>query len=147
MTSETVFLPIVGAHFRPPAKVILATIPVECPLLVRREKENPYDYNALQVLVASDAIADWEDPALVEHLENLLAPVGSDVETLRSQAMWHLGYIPKDKALLIAPIMDKHSSRTLSATFAPSPDGKPMLAIAGINTQIQTPEKDTPNDD
>jgi hypothetical protein len=42
---------MVGMHFRPPAKAVLEALPVGTTLWLRREPENPYDANAVQVLL------------------------------------------------------------------------------------------------
>ena len=40
---------LVGAHFRPPAKAVLAALPAETPLALRAEPDNPYDPDAMAV--------------------------------------------------------------------------------------------------
>ena len=49
---RTLTTPIVGAHFRPPAKQLLEVLPIGTPMLLRAEPDNPYDENAIQVLVS-----------------------------------------------------------------------------------------------
>ena len=41
--------PLVGSHFRPPAKALLASLPAGFHLELRPEPSNPYDQNAIAV--------------------------------------------------------------------------------------------------
>jgi hypothetical protein len=47
---------LVGAHFRPPAKLILAALPAGTPLVLEPEPENPYDPQALKVCIRTENI-------------------------------------------------------------------------------------------
>lgn len=89
--SNSITTQIVGAHFRPPAKALLACLPNGQQLGLRPEPSNPYDENAVQVLLRSADIPDecWEE------LELQLAGAGFDKETIMSEPLWHLGYMPK----------------------------------------------------
>ncbi len=42
---------LVGMHFRPPAKEVLAALPAGTTLWLQREPDNPYDENAVKVLL------------------------------------------------------------------------------------------------
>ena len=42
-------IPLVGAHFRPPAKALIQSLPVGQVLRLSREPDNQYDTNAIQV--------------------------------------------------------------------------------------------------
>lgn len=42
---------LVGMHFRPPAKDVVNNLAANTELLVQRQPDNPYDTNALQVLL------------------------------------------------------------------------------------------------
>lgn len=86
---------IVGAHFRPPAKPILAALHGDCPLELRPEPENKFDPNAIAVYVWS---ADLADNADLETMTTNLLGFGSDLETVQTQEAWHLGYIPRVEA-------------------------------------------------
>jgi hypothetical protein len=85
-------LPIVGAFYRPPAKLILQAIAVGTPLLLSAEPDNEFDPHAVAVWIITENIAG---PAL-ELLELNIPTVGIDMETFVSQEQWHLGYVPKE---------------------------------------------------
>lgn len=51
-----IIVPVVGAHFRPPAKVLIAIMPTGHALQLRPEPTNPYDENAIAVWAKADAI-------------------------------------------------------------------------------------------
>ena len=86
--------PLVGAHFRPPAKALLAALPSGHPLLLIPEPTNPYDPNAIAVFLSS-ATANQD---ILAELSDTLPPMGCDVETFLSQPMWHVGYMAKEHA-------------------------------------------------
>lgn len=128
-------LAIVGARFRPPAKEILNNLPSNAKLILRRQPDNPYDSNAVQVCL-------WMDQDLPETVMTLL--IGAehvdeyykDVEDVEP---FHLGFIPRDEAVEIAPMMDEGMDDTEEApsewpallTFLPS--GQP-----GVKFEIPT---------
>lgn len=89
--SNSIIFPIVGAHFRPPAKAILASLPSGQELWLRPEPTNPYDENAVQVLLRTESIPNecWENLILQA------SGMGFDEAALRAEPLWHLGYIPK----------------------------------------------------
>jgi hypothetical protein len=66
--TETITTSLVGAHFRPPAKALLAVLPTGHPLFLRPEPTNEYDSNAVQVALRTAVL---------------------------SQEEWHLGYLPR----------------------------------------------------
>lgn len=91
--TQTITTSLVGAHFRPPAKALLACLPAGHPLHLRPEPTNEYDENAVQVLLASSSIPT--DEFIRDELETQLAGQGYDLETVLGEAEWHLGYLPK----------------------------------------------------
>jgi len=94
-------LPLVGSHFRPPAKALIQSMPMAHPLELRPEPTNPYDSNAVAVWLDAHTLPD----EALEELRHTLPGMGSDIDDLMSQRHWHLGYIPKtDAATLQAPI-------------------------------------------
>jgi hypothetical protein len=129
--ARTYNLPLVGAHFRPPAKAILGVLPLGAPLQLRREPDNPHDPNAIQVMVASATIP----PAAHEDLERAASGYGFDLATILGQPEWHLGYVPRTDAESIAPLMDEANvnmdglDQSFAGTLAFSPDGKPRVAF------------------
>jgi hypothetical protein len=89
--------PIVGAHFRPPAKAILASLPAGAALSLVPEPSNPFDSNAIAVFVEPKEIPPSEHEALTE----VAAGMGFEIEDILTAPAWHLGYIPKALAAAI----------------------------------------------
>lgn len=119
--------PIVGAHYRPPAKAILEALPLSTPLELHAEPNNEYDANAIQVLVASADIARAirNSEECRRTLVNACADCGfTDFETLLAQESWHLGYIPRG----IAAKIKLEADATGALCFLP--DGKPAISIS-----------------
>jgi len=80
---------LVGSHFRPPAKQVLARLPSFTSLRLEPEYDNPYDENAIKVFVSTQAIPEQE----YEELERELQGTGYDVDTVcQMEDIW-LGYI------------------------------------------------------
>lgn len=94
--SDSITTQIVGAHFRPPAKALLACLPAGHPLYLRPEPTNEYDSNAVQVLLRSTRLLQLvAEPFFKDELENQLSGQGFDVESVLAEPEWHLGYLPK----------------------------------------------------
>ncbi len=94
--TDSITTQIVGAHFRPPAKALLACLPAGHPLWLRPEPTNEYDENAVQVLLRSESLrALVTDEFFADELNNQLSGQGSDLESILAQEEWHLGYLPK----------------------------------------------------
>lgn len=55
---------LVGAHFRPPAKLILECLPSGAPLQLIAEPDNPYDPQAVQVHIKLMEIPESQYPRL-----------------------------------------------------------------------------------
>ena len=80
---------LVGSHFRPPARQVLARLPSFTPLRLEPEEDNPYDENAIKVFVSTQAIPEQE----YEELERELQGTGHDVDTVcQMEEIW-LGYV------------------------------------------------------
>jgi hypothetical protein len=137
-------LPIVGMHFRPPAKVILAQLKGDCPLIIRPEPENPHDANALQVLVQTSSLSDHAD---LENMALLLPNMGFSLEDVLAQEEWHLGYIPRVNAEEIAPLF---SGQTVSGKLCFDVSGKaqvrfdlptaePLIDDSSLDTEPRPP--------
>jgi len=90
-------VPIVGAHYRPPAKAILAALPGGTPLLLRAEPTNPYDSNAIMVLLDPRHIPEECKEDLATRCEGY----GTDLSDVLAQTHIHVGYIPAINALSI----------------------------------------------
>jgi len=126
-------LPIVGAHFRPPAKALLEVLPSGAPLWLRPEPDNPYDANAIQVGVDRSEIEALSQ-AMKAELETLALGYGFDLEGILSEPEWHLGYIPRTVAASLTLAPGKHP-----ASLAFDPAGKPMVATAKADASAPEP--------
>lgn len=123
--------PLVGMHFRPPAKAILQGLPSGCPLLLEREPSNAYDTSAIKVLVAQDTLS-----ALPQDNKDFIGTTASgygfDLDTiLDGQTDWQLGYIAgkssQNEAAEIAPWLDQGYVVDCSLDFAPN--GSPIVRL------------------
>lgn len=112
--------PLVGAHFRPPAKALLQALPAGAPLWLVPEPTNEHDANAVKVMVRIEAIPQ-DQQAL---LEQLAAPYGFLLDDILSREEWQLGYVKRDYAAMIAP---KLSGRPCPATLGFTLDGSPTI--------------------
>lgn len=89
--TDPLMVPLVGAHFRPPAKQLLEHLPAGCELELRAEPENPYDPKAIQVLVLPGASVPEDQH---EALRAKLVGTGYELEELlESPEAIQLGYI------------------------------------------------------
>ncbi len=112
-------VPLVGAHFRPPAKALLSVLPARCPLRIVPEPDNPHDANALRVEVASADIPQ-SDAAREQLVSNaLLLPYGFTIEELMSELSWHLGYVKATEAAWLAPLVVEHMMPMLGEGLVP----------------------------
>lgn len=102
--------PIVGAHFRPPAKVILQFLPMNAPLVCEREPSNEFDPNAIAVYVEPSAIPQ----SVHQDLDLMAAGFGYGIEDILAEPRWHLGYVPAKFAVGLAAAMDSAPRADLS---------------------------------
>ena len=121
---------IVGAHFRPPAKAILASLPQGAALSLVPEPENPFDSNAIAVFVEPKEIPPSEHETLAETAQGM----GFTVEDILTAPAWHLGYIPKALAAAIVgdlndAIADEEGSVSWPGTLAFDIKGAPQVAF------------------
>lgn len=94
--SETITTSLVGSHFRPPAKAILACLPAGHPLTLRPEPTNEYDENAVQVLLRSSTLPELcKDPFFVDEINGQLLAQGFDLDSVLAEPEWHLGYLTR----------------------------------------------------
>ena len=99
---QTLRSPIVGAHFRPPARLVLAALAGGTTLRLEPEPENPYDPNAIKVLVCPEAVPESQRERLAGELPNC----GWSLELLLAEREIQLGYVcasTNAKALAKAP--------------------------------------------
>lgn len=104
--------PIVGARFRPPAQAILDKLPAGTKLLLRRQPDNPYDRNAVQVLLFFN-----QETAVIEAIERA-CDCGIDPVNPYPDEPIHLGFIPRESAAKLAPLMDESAKIEEEGTFA-----------------------------
>lgn len=97
--------PIVGARYHPPAQAVLDNLPAGTKLLLRRQPDNPYDGNAVQVLLP-EVLSTQSD------LIKILVDNGLDSNFLPL----HLGFIPRESAAKLAPMMDQWNNK-MSAEY------------------------------
>lgn len=102
--TKTITSLLVGDHFCPPAKTILAHLPSGCQLRLECEDDNPYDEEAVRVHVDPMEIPQSQYP----ELEEALPASGATLEQVMSSGPIWLGYIPKTggKPLAAAQIGD-----------------------------------------
>jgi hypothetical protein len=123
---------LVGAHFRPPAKAIIAALPVGTELTLEREPDNPYDPNAVKVLAWAKDIpkSQWEI------LDFAVMGYGFSLDDILSATSpWHLGYIAAK-----APKGTSQAGLSFAEEIAPSgaahgtldftPNGQPLVRIS-----------------
>ena len=95
-------LPIVGSHYRPPAKALLSVLPAGTILLARPEPENQYDPNAIMVVLHTSDIPHTHRDAIAA----AVAGYGFTVDEIFCAAEWHLGYIPAKIAMHLVKRME-----------------------------------------
>lgn len=113
---------IVGAHFRPPAKLLLEHLLAGTPLTLRAEPTNPYDENAIKVELAPEFLPPEESDFWslcetiydIERAELVEGPI-------------HLGYIPRVDTGEVHPLLWEGTSPG-TLTFTAS--GKPAIILA-----------------
>ena len=133
--------PIVGSHFRPPAKLLLQWLPAGTELSLEPEPSNPYDPNAVAVFLPVESLSKWLHSIQVidEESDLALAGCGSSFDLLTDQCErnepLHLGYLPASLKTslgdplntqvleILAGAPDHHCSLTFS------PEGKPMIRL------------------
>ena len=120
--------PIVGMHFRPPAKAIMQVLPAGAPLRLEREPENPYDRNAIKVWIRSSTIPESQ----YETLDSLAAGHGIELREILAQAEWHVGYIASKtgEAAQVAREMDEDAR--VIATLGFDMKGGPLALFRNV---------------
>lgn len=113
-------LKIVGAHFRPPAKAILAALPLGSDLELRPEPTNQYDPNAIAVWVQTSSIPH----TVRDDLDLRAKGYGYSADEIFAQSEFHLGYIPKEEAKRIIHLMPPEA---LLGKLACLPQGDPSI--------------------
>lgn len=108
--------PLVGMRHRQPVPAIVAALSPNHPVTLQRQPDNPYDPNALAVYVAGDSLPE-EVLAEALGLAQLHPP------------LIMLGFIAREKAAIIAPVMDRLDQPTAFATFLHNPLGGYLVEV------------------
>lgn len=119
--SQVTIVPLVGAHYRPPAKSILANLPGACPLVLEAEPSNEYDPNAVKVLVETKNIPEDRHG----ELDMMAAGYGISIQEILAQPSWHLGYVARDHAERLQPLL----ASVESAELGFGSDDKPFVKV------------------
>jgi hypothetical protein len=109
---------IVGAHFRPPAKVVLEVLPLNTVLYGRAEPENPYDPNAVAVyldnpLEALRAVGP-PDSFAWELFEGQLLNCGWSRDLLAKEESLQLGYLSREQNKTFVSFRELYGASALS---------------------------------
>jgi hypothetical protein len=127
-------VPLVGAYFRPPAKLLLSIMPTGAKLELRPEPSNPYDPNAIAVWAAASSISLERLQSKEEELQGAgdCPDFGNqeEVEAWRTTPR-HLGYVArKDTAKVFALAMGSDDSIDLpAASLCFLADGNPACKV------------------
>lgn len=114
---------IVGMHYRPPAKALIAAIPVNTKLRLEPEPDNPHDPNAVAVWLDTVEIPDSAMIALDE-AKNGLWCYDMTIHDLAARDAWQLGYISREEAEVLRSL-----SYEPIGTFQISANNAPKIKI------------------
>lgn len=115
-------LKCVGAWHRPPAKALINMCSAGTALTLRKEPTNPFDPNAIQVLLRSDLIPEDQ----FEEQAEALAGFGFDRDAILAEPEWHIGFIPaKDASWLVRKLPDEDVPATLEFDH----EAKPLVKL------------------
>lgn len=132
MTSLTA--PIVGMHFRPPAKDVINLLPGGCRLILLREPDNPYDAAAVKVLVPGFS-PEGEHREIYEGCRLQCAADEFQALPWNSDSLTdplHLGYVDSKKtgkAAEFSSHMDGLQLTSHDAKLTFGLDGKPAVEV------------------
>lgn len=127
MAQTQLQFPIVGAFFRPPAQAVLDVLPIGAELWLEAEPLNPYDENAVKVLIDFDVEMNLPDDspakiALAERLPNY----GYSYDELLEAGRLHLGYLPRTDVAGLRRNGIIPDEGLVRAEFCVGLDGKPQ---------------------
>jgi hypothetical protein len=122
--------PIVGMHFRhqhgTPAKGIVKALSLGTRLTLQAEPTNPFDANAVMVLLRGEDIPD----DCMDRLSEACGEYGHTAPQIAAEPVMHLGYIPRELAALLRQDDRVPADGTeVEAEFACSRSGAPMAVI------------------
>lgn len=115
--------PIVGMFYRPPAAAIMKCLHSGCQLSLRAEPSNAFDPNAVQVLLSPSHIKAEAHPKLAEALSGM----GYSVPDILEREEWHLGYLAKEYAAALQPLLG--DAKRVECGLGFGPNGKPLALM------------------
>jgi hypothetical protein len=93
-------VPLVGIHFYPPAKQIIANVPAGTKLRLLPEPDNPYDSKAIKVMLTPADIPDF----VHETLNLALDGTGVDIMDLIQGGTLQLGHVADSEGKICAKL-------------------------------------------
>lgn len=110
---------LVGVHFHPPSKTILANVPAGLQVILRANPENPYDQDAILVELEGEALAELlaTRPDLGTRLEVALPDQGVTLEQLLSTGPIVLGHVAASNGKPLAKGQTEVGMPRLSGTM------------------------------
>lgn len=116
-------LPIVGSFYRPPAKLLLDKLPIQTPLTLMAEPENPHDANAIAIFLRGADVPE------LASLNDELASFGTTLAQVRATEFIHVGYIPRDDAAMLRA-QGFPESGTVPGIFMVGANGGPRVRFS-----------------
>jgi hypothetical protein len=140
--SQVITAPLVGMHFRPPAKAVLAHLPSGASLILVPEPENPYDEKAIKVLVSPDQVPASQYDGLAADLVGMGLDLDEVLQTKSEvkEPIW-LGFIADSDGKVckqrpvptgnreVGALLTESGMDRLVCTLAFEPDGKPVVQV------------------
>lgn len=128
------YSPLVGAHFRPPAKQVLNCLSAGAELHLFPEPENPYDEFAVKVLCRPSEVVPEEQMA---NLAQTMEGTGIELEELMAEPDgMHLGYLAAEKNKKLGNYSPNTAvleyilgEKVIGAKLAFAPDGSPLVRV------------------
>lgn len=120
-------IPVVGAHFRPPAKAIIDSLPAGHELKLIAEPDNQFDPQAIKVEVTTESIKKLP-PNVLGLMRTLCEQFGHDLDgLLEDYPAIHVGYIPRAMTHEVHP---KLTNGLGEATLGFTSTGRPAVVLA-----------------
>lgn len=126
--------PIVGMHFRPPAKDVLNLLPGGTELLLLREPDNAHDFSAIKVLVPGFSPdgkhADIYEGCLAQAMADEHGALPWNKDSLTDPL--HVGYVDSTKtgrAVEWSIELDQMDTMMWEGKLTFSLDGKPVVEV------------------
>lgn len=121
--------PLVGMRWHPPALTIVQGLGMDEPLIIKREPENQFDENAIQVFLPEGWPKDNLELANTAAEEATAQGLEAIAEAISYGAPIFLGYIRAVEAKDWARVMDEGGETSLEAKLTFSSTGSPQVTI------------------